>query len=414
MALASDWFLNQSSNAWEDNMDVEPQTLSAPSFGPVFVNGLVLLHSPPWVETSLHCAAREGYAEIVHMLVKQGAKIDTRDGDDATPLIHAAQNNQAEIAEILIDYGASVDLKNNRGYSAMFYAVTCGDTKTAQILHRRSPFAINFMFLNGSNLLAQNMTSEMFRYLISVGLDLEHLDRSGNPMAHFALEWQTPRQCIIHSRLKSSRVSSKSVKGCNPLALALGDASTSTIKQLYLALPPLAGAALIDEEDRDHGSPCCCASVMGRLDTVKLLVALGAKIEMEGSGFGTPLMCAIACGRLEVVKFLVRSGAEIQYTSEDGSYRSGVVASLPFPEVTRWLLVERFRDQPRLGNGVAELATDQIPWSGKRTMRVALRNWELRRWGESSLEFCSRLEKLKKEYKGRTVKGQIIWNELGT
>ncbi|KAG5658002.1 hypothetical protein KAF25_006953 [Fusarium avenaceum] len=401
-------------NAWEGNRRVEPKTLSAPSFGPVFVNGIVLLHGPPWQETSLHCAARKGYAEIVHMLVKQGAKIDSRDSHEATPLIHAVQKDRFEIAEILIDYGASVDLKDIMGNTAMVYAVSCGSVKTAQLLHRGSPFTINSMSIEGSNLLAQNMTREMFQYLISTGLDLEHSDRSGVPMAHVALEWQASRQCIFLSRLRLWSPPSIFAKKHNPLARAVYDASNSTIKQLYLVLPPLAAASLIDGEDSEYGSPCCIASAMERLDTVKLLVALGANIEMEGSGFGTPLMCAIACGRLENVKFLVRSGAEVQYTSQDGSYRSGVVASLPFPEVTRWLLVERFRDQPKLGNGVAELATNQIPWSGKRTMRVALRDWELRRWGESSLEFCIRLEEIKNGCKGRTVKGQIIWNELGT
>ncbi|KIL85176.1 hypothetical protein FAVG1_11605 [Fusarium avenaceum] len=399
-------------NVSKGNRDMESETLAAVNFGPVFVNGLVSLDSSE--DTSLNCAARKGDAEIVHMLVRQGAKIDSRDSFGRTPLIGAARQGNSEIAEILIDYGASVDLKDNTGYSAMVYAVSGGNTKTVQLLHGGSPFAINFMEVNGSNLLAYDTTLSMFRYLISIGLDLEHLDRSGNPMAHRALKRQTSRRCIINSRLKIPSPPSIPAKKDNPLADAVSDGSNSTVKQLYLALPPLAAAALIDDEDFTYGSPCCWASVMGRLDTVKLLVALGANIEMEGSAFGTPLMCAIACGRLEIVKFLVRSGAEIQYTSDDGSYRSGVIASLPFPEVTRWLLVERFRDQPRLGNGVAELATDQIPWSGKRTIRVALRDWELRRWGESSLEFCTRLEKIKKGYKGRTVKGQIIWNELGT
>ncbi|CAJ0538686.1 Ff.00g066770.m01.CDS01 [Fusarium sp. VM40] len=401
-------------NARGGNRDVESETLSAPNFGPVFVNELVSYDNPARKETSLHCAAREGYAEIIHMLVKQGAKIDSRDGNEATPLFHAAQNDHSGIAKILIEYGASVDLKDDVGYTAMVYAVMCGNIKTAQLLHRGSPFAINFMSVDGSNLLAQDMTSEMFQYLISMGLDPEHLDRSGVPMAHLALGWQASRQCIFHSRLKIPSAPNIPFKRFNPLAAAVLDTSCSTIKQLYLVLPPLVAAVLINDEDYEFGSPCCNASASGKFDTVKLLLALGSNIEMEGSGFGTPLMCAIACGRLEIVKFLVRNGAKLQYTSEEGTYRSGVIASLPFPEVTRWLLVERFRDQPRLGNGVAGFATDQIPWSGKRTMRVALRDWELRRWGESSLEFCTRLEKIKRGLNGRTVKGQIIWNELET
>ncbi|KAH6968057.1 ankyrin repeat-containing domain protein [Fusarium avenaceum] len=401
-------------NASEGSRDVKSETVSAPKFGSVFVNGLVSLDDPEEEETSLHCAASWGDAEIVHMLVKQGAKIDSLDSSEATPLIHAAQKSHSEVAEILIQYGASVDLRDNKGNTPMVYAVNCGCLRTVQLLHKESPFAMNFMNVHGSNLSALETTSSMFRYLITMGLDLEHLSRSGDPMAYRALELQNSRQCIIHSRLKPLSVPRKFATGHNPLAEAVSSASNNTIKRLYLALPPGGAGWLIDKEDSSFGSPCCNASAIGRLDTVKLLIALGANIEMEGSAFGTPLMCAIACGRLEIVKFLVRRGAELQYTSEDGSYRSGVIASLPFPEVTRWLLVERFRDQPRLENGVAELAADQIPWSGKRTMRVALRDWELRRWGESSLGFCTRFEKIKKGYKGRIVKGQIIWNELGT
>ena len=58
-------------------------------------------------------------------------------------------------------------------------------------------------------------------------------------------------------------------------------------------------------------------------------------------------MGACATGRLSAVKVLVSKGAKIYYT-KDGSTISALDKAKHFPKITRWLLVGRYIEGPRL------------------------------------------------------------------
>ena len=58
-------------------------------------------------------------------------------------------------------------------------------------------------------------------------------------------------------------------------------------------------------------------------------------------------MGACAAGRLLAVKSLVRKGAKICYT-RDGRLYSALRAAANFPEIVRWLIVERFVANPKM------------------------------------------------------------------
>ena len=60
------------------------------------------------------------------------------------------------------------------------------------------------------------------------------------------------------------------------------------------------------------------ASLTGKLDVAKLLIASGTDINAKGNDGLTGLMLASMEGQLDVVKFLVSKGADVKAKRNDG------------------------------------------------------------------------------------------------
>ena len=71
--------------------------------------------------TALHDAASDGFADIIHLLIKYGAQIDTRTTDKHqwTPLHIAAIQGKVEAVRALLAHGASADARDGEGNTAL-------------------------------------------------------------------------------------------------------------------------------------------------------------------------------------------------------------------------------------------------------------------------------------------------------
>jgi len=91
-------------------------------------------------ETPLHIAARLGNADIVTLLLKDGANVDAVTKDGATPLHIATKDGHDEVASILIENGASLHSANKKGFSPLHMAAKYGNIKVAHLLiDRKAP-----------------------------------------------------------------------------------------------------------------------------------------------------------------------------------------------------------------------------------------------------------------------------------
>jgi ankyrin len=61
-------------------------------------------------QTCLHLATRLGNIEIVNLLLKANANVDSTTKDGYSSLHIAAKEGQEEIASLLIDHGANLNL----------------------------------------------------------------------------------------------------------------------------------------------------------------------------------------------------------------------------------------------------------------------------------------------------------------
>jgi ankyrin repeat protein len=70
----------------------------------------------------------------IKSLIGKGAKINTTNSDEATPLIVHTQQNNIEIVKELIQHRANVDLQDRYGYSALNVAAKGGNLELVQLL----------------------------------------------------------------------------------------------------------------------------------------------------------------------------------------------------------------------------------------------------------------------------------------
>ena len=87
--------------------------------------------------TALHYAAAAGDAESVKILLEHYAYIDAESPNKTTPLMMAARSNHAEIVHLLIDEGADPTPINERDLAAADFARRAGDDDLARWLDQQ-------------------------------------------------------------------------------------------------------------------------------------------------------------------------------------------------------------------------------------------------------------------------------------
>jgi ankyrin repeat protein len=79
-------------------------------------------------------AVNAGDKAEVERLLASGAEVDSRDGDQATPLIAAALSNRPAVAELLLARGADVMARNSGGFTPLHAAAYSGSVPIAEML----------------------------------------------------------------------------------------------------------------------------------------------------------------------------------------------------------------------------------------------------------------------------------------
>ncbi len=84
--------------------------------------------------TALMLAAKNGYSNIVELLLKYGADVNLKDGRSNTALMVAAFNGHLEIVELLLAYGADANIQNNKNGTALMCATYNGYLDIVRLL----------------------------------------------------------------------------------------------------------------------------------------------------------------------------------------------------------------------------------------------------------------------------------------
>lgn len=166
-------------------------------------------------------------------------------------------------------------------------------------------------------------------------------------------------------------------------------------------------------QPREGKSPLCFAIEHGDLGAVRSILNAGAEIDFINRDNGmTALLVACSYGRFDAVKYLVGRGAVLCYNGSTNTPQSALRAAQKFPNITHWLLVERFTERKRLdfSNTVYPASAQETklsPWSGLWGARLRLAKAD-REWkGRDFADFAHRNAKLRRAHAGRVISGVV-------
>ncbi len=124
--------------------------------------------------TALFMAAQNGHKEIVELLIKAGADLNTPQKDGVTALYMASQDGHKEIVELLVKAGADLNLTNNQGITVLNIAVSNGHKEIVELLVKAGA-DVNASLNTGETALymaSQNGHKEIVELLTKAGADL--------------------------------------------------------------------------------------------------------------------------------------------------------------------------------------------------------------------------------------------------
>jgi cytohesin len=301
--------------------------------------------------SALHLAAWNGHPEAVRALLHAGAAVDPRDNFGMTPLI---RTRAPEVVALLAAAGADVAAVDHTGSSALYEAIREGHAEAVRALlaagadpnERRS---------GGLSLLHRAVTrgdAAILELLTEAGADLDARDdRDLTPLELLRQEARMARHAEALLAWKASLNRSGRVDGrVDAMITAAGAGRTEEVLALAREGADVNGKG--DQPGRFGTTPLYAAAAEGQVETVRALLAVGARPEetteldrdaplFQGTALGvaahrglvevarallaagadpdgradpsrrTPLMMAAAAGQAETVRRLLEAGAEV-------------------------------------------------------------------------------------------------------
>ena len=311
-------------------------------------------HFPRELTTAvpLHIAASTGNSQIGSMLLAHGASVDSVDKQHATPLHNAADNDRVAMVKLLLEAGANPNALDYNLESPLMRAAAQGHVNCVPVLlEANADMQLRDIWgQTALHLAADSGAKDMFIFLISKvsGYELTTEDVWGLSVLYYAIcePLAFPMNFLLSLAPPAAVYMSQTHTILN---VAISYRSTIEVKMLLRRIPACLLPRFLDQRVPWKGTPLHLAAIKGYLEMVILLLDTGARLEIEACEHGTALMGACAAGRLASVKLLIARGARTSYM-QDGKLYSALLAAKYHPEVRRWLLVGRFLEGPKLLN----------------------------------------------------------------
>uniref|UniRef100_UPI0037E70AB0 ankyrin repeat and SOCS box protein 15b n=1 Tax=Semicossyphus pulcher TaxID=241346 RepID=UPI0037E70AB0 len=261
--------------------------------------------------TATHEAAKVGCPAILKLLLRHGAKINTRDGQGTTPLGIAAKYGNAEALELFIMQGGDVNAQASNGGTALCDAAGSGNMDCIKLLlqHRANPNVASY----------------------SCHLPIHRAAYEGHTLALSTLIPLTTKKAIR-------------LTGQNPVHSAADGGQVECLKLLLkrgYEVNALLDAHISENYGDLRKSALYFAVSNGDIACAEILLAYRARTDLD------PLRCilvAVRAERHDLVRLLLSYGAEVN------CYFS-VVSNTQFPTALQYCLGDHVMLRLLLNNG---------------------------------------------------------------
>ncbi len=289
-------------------------------------------------------AARDGHVDEVEALLHDGAKVDARTDTFETPIIIATSTGQVQIVQILLRAGADVNTKEGaNGETALMYAALRGNIPLVRVL-LDAKARVNLKDDVGRTALhfaARDGKIEIMELLLVAGADplAEDSHFLGTPLHHAAVGGHAEAvRCLLRH---GCPVGLYDEDGAAPLHLAvIGRSNAVDVIQALLD----AGADINETDTSDGETPLMWAAQGEHIGSLKFLIQSHADLNKTDNLGWTALMKARISGQDEAAKILKQAGGE-EHTNLSYAAAVGDLATV------RSLLAESGTNRP----GQAEL-----------------------------------------------------------
>lgn len=265
---------------------------------------------PPRGTTMLHVTARHRLMGPLLQIVQRKKELtenfDAFDSDRKTPLYYAAGEGHANVVSLLLDNGATMYGKEPTYLNALFAASRSGHYRIAQILLEKGADVNASTGFYGTALHEASSYGhkEVVRLLLENNADVKA--EGGHSRTALQAASLGGHEEIARLLLeKGADISAGGGHFGNPLQAASRDGREGTVRLL------LEKGADIDAWDGDHSTALQLALRGGHEGTVRLLLEKGADPNIGDGDYGTALQEALDCGHEELAQLLLKHGAAV-------------------------------------------------------------------------------------------------------
>lgn len=279
--------------------------------------------------TALHRAIKNGYIEIVRVLLEYKANPDLMPPSVTKSALHVAISDQsAEYVELLLQYHANPNITDDQHRTPLDLAIADRQHQVAMLLLSEDSIRINL----APELVEMGHTKppiheaitgglgwiDVVQKLLKRGASVESRDTNGQLAIHYASKVNSVE--VIGLLLEAGASPNViDAKGRTPLYMANSNSytridadETASIRRLIEA------GALPNAEDSKGRTPVFKASKNGHAEAVEALIGAGALVQVQDTTGRTPLHYASANNHREVVCKLIVHGADPNATDWDG------------------------------------------------------------------------------------------------
>uniref|UniRef100_A0A669BCF1 Transient receptor potential cation channel, subfamily A, member 1b n=1 Tax=Oreochromis niloticus TaxID=8128 RepID=A0A669BCF1_ORENI len=233
----------------------------------------------------LHHAAAGGHITLIQFISTvtdaQGKHLNSCDEQGNVPLHWAVERNKAESCKALLDLGANPNILNTALLSPLHLAVSHGHSNLVLLSYSSTDCNLKGDLGNTPLMLACSLNNcEALSILLKHGAKL----CQQNKLGHFAMH-----AAAFAGAKKAMEVILKAGE-------ELGHSAVCHINYL----------------DKTKSSPLHLAVRGGNIETIRLCIATGAKVDQQQNDKSTPLHLACTQGALEVIKLMLSSVERVE------------------------------------------------------------------------------------------------------